>query len=185
MGLSLRGRIASDQPLHERSLSACNHRAAPPRWRPPCDKLPTRSDRCSARISPNPSKTRGLCPRTPGILRFEPAAWCEDGANLSAAPSTSKGTNQTAFPRRTMPLAQSGKCRGFGGRAPIPVKEAAQYIAEACRPCHAPGGLSRNPVKNPGSSFRPKPAHASAVRCAGRQHHVRRPSTASSITPGC
>ncbi len=30
MGLSLCGRIASNQPLHERSLSACNHRTVPP-----------------------------------------------------------------------------------------------------------------------------------------------------------
>jgi hypothetical protein len=189
MGLSLHGRIASNQPLHERSLSACNHRIVPPRWRPPCDKLPTRSDRCSARISPNPYKSRGLGPRTPGILRFEPAAWCKGGASLSATPASSKGTNQTAFSHQTahlligtMPLAQSGKCRGVGGRAPMHVKKAPQHVPEARLPRRTLGGLSHEPGKNLASSFRP--ARASAVRCAGRQDLGRRSSTASSVAPG-
>jgi len=53
----------------------------------------------------------GTCPRTPGILRFSPAAWLQ---------STCSGYPQRETTRASlMLLAQGDKCRGLGGREAV------------------------------------------------------------------
>ena len=80
----------------------------------------------------------GTCPRTSGILRFSPAAWLQ---------STCHGYRQRGTTRAfLMLLAQSDKCRGFGGSAP---KRDASGLVHLSEPDPKPPRQRRKSTQKP------------------------------------
>jgi len=110
------------------------------------------------------------CPRTPGILRFSPAAWLKSTCNGYPRQGTTRACFSCYWPKLVLAQAGSDKCRGLGGRAP---KRDAGGLVHPSEPDLKPSRQRRKSTQKPDGPQMGRPPSYSGNRWGKPQPTLR------------